>query len=313
MIRDKVSTVALKKAHAELAADLTKMLPEIARHGTAVSSKGEFYDQQTFDDDLVLCAVYDHIANGKVIAITDNIGPGANDTVHEWKANTFIKEAEKDYDPKLISDVIQAYDLGFNVNDMMSLTGLKAGKIYYLLDKFYKNRKPRVIHAAKASTDDDRTSAVEQWNAGQSIKQIATSIGVDHTTVSRWLYDVFGKDAIDQEQQNRRSTGGSLHISKKITPELQAKIKELYLTGMSVDDIAAAIDNVIAPRNVYTAMKREPNFVELQAQREERKQKIKMKTNATATIYRPGTIGNRRSKGAGNRNTWGVNWPKYGE
>jgi hypothetical protein len=83
MARDRVSTAALKKSHAELAAELTKMLPEIARHGTAVSSKGEFYDQETFDNDLVLCAVYDHIANGKTIAITDNIGPGANDTVHE--------------------------------------------------------------------------------------------------------------------------------------------------------------------------------------------------------------------------------------
>lgn len=83
MARDRVSTAALKKSHAELAADLAKMLPEIARRGNAVSSKGEFYDQETFDNDLVLCAVYDHIANGKTIAITDNIGPGANDTVHE--------------------------------------------------------------------------------------------------------------------------------------------------------------------------------------------------------------------------------------
>ncbi len=83
MRRDKISTAKLKKIHAELAAALTKMLPDIMRHGNAVSPTGEFYDQQKFDDDLVACAIYDFLANGKQIGITDNIGPGPGDKVHE--------------------------------------------------------------------------------------------------------------------------------------------------------------------------------------------------------------------------------------
>lgn len=83
MKRDRVTVDMLKEIQSKLAAELTKMLPEIARHGNAIDSSGEFYDKQTFDNDLILCAVYDHIANGKVIAITNNIGPNAGDTINE--------------------------------------------------------------------------------------------------------------------------------------------------------------------------------------------------------------------------------------
>jgi hypothetical protein len=83
MKRDHISPRELKQIHMSLAAELTKMLPSIAQHGNAVDSKGEFYDTQTFDTDLVLCAVYDHLANGTPIQVNDNIGPGKSDTVHE--------------------------------------------------------------------------------------------------------------------------------------------------------------------------------------------------------------------------------------
>lgn len=80
--RDRVTPAALKNIHADLAQQLTAMMPDIMRHGTAISSNGEFYDRETFDNDLVICAIYDHLANGKQIAITDNIGPRSGDKVH---------------------------------------------------------------------------------------------------------------------------------------------------------------------------------------------------------------------------------------
>ena len=81
--RDKISQAELKQMHAGLAADLTRMLPSIMRNGNAVSAHGEFVDAQTFDNDCILCAIYDHLANGTRIHITDNVGPGKSDTVHE--------------------------------------------------------------------------------------------------------------------------------------------------------------------------------------------------------------------------------------
>jgi len=81
--RDKIPQDDLRQMHDGLAADLTRMLPSIMRNGNAVSAHGEFVDAQTFDNDCILCAIYDYLANGKRIHITDNVGPGKSDTVHE--------------------------------------------------------------------------------------------------------------------------------------------------------------------------------------------------------------------------------------
>lgn len=82
MLRDGVTIEMLRSIQADLASQLSKMLVDIARHGSAMSSTGEFYDRQKFDDDLVACAIYDHVANGTPIAITDNIGPKSGDMVN---------------------------------------------------------------------------------------------------------------------------------------------------------------------------------------------------------------------------------------
>lgn len=72
----------VREIHRHLANELTNMLPQIMRHGSAMDSSGEFYDREKFDNDLIFCAVYDHLANGKQIAITDSIGPRQGDKVH---------------------------------------------------------------------------------------------------------------------------------------------------------------------------------------------------------------------------------------
>lgn len=59
----------LQEIHAHLAMELSNMLLKIAKDGYAVDSQGERYDRQTFDNDLVLCAVYDHVANNTPIAV----------------------------------------------------------------------------------------------------------------------------------------------------------------------------------------------------------------------------------------------------
>ena len=83
MRRDNVSTDELKEVHAALARELSAMLPKMAKDGFAIDSHGEYYDSHTFDNDLVLCAVYDHIANGKSITLTTNLSPGKGDRLHQ--------------------------------------------------------------------------------------------------------------------------------------------------------------------------------------------------------------------------------------
>lgn len=57
----------LGELHQYLARELALMLPKIIAEGKAVDSQGEPYNQCNYDNDLVYCAVYDHIANGKPI------------------------------------------------------------------------------------------------------------------------------------------------------------------------------------------------------------------------------------------------------
>jgi hypothetical protein len=55
--------------HKILSTTLTTMLPEIMTNGWAVDSYGERYTRETFDQDLVCLAVYDHIGNNKQIGL----------------------------------------------------------------------------------------------------------------------------------------------------------------------------------------------------------------------------------------------------
>ncbi len=215
--------------------------------------------------------------------------------------------------PERLKDIKDAYDLGYKIREIGELFDTSPAQIGNILTKYYPDRAQRVVHTAKAATSEDIEKAIALWKNGEGIKNIGDAVGVDATTVTRWLIDKFGSDEVEKEQTRRRSTGGSLHISRKVTPEMRDKIRELYVTGMKLDDIAIAIGSVIAPRNVESAMTREPDYAELRAKRDERKQQIKKANVATTKIYRPGTIGNLRSKGPQSRHTQGVNWPKYGE
>jgi len=214
--------------------------------------------------------------------------------------------------PDRLKDIKDAYDLGFSLKEIGTLVNTSPGQIGNIIAKFYPERTPRIVHVAKAATPEDKKLAIDSWNAGNGIKNIANSLGVDSAAILNWLTDELGADAIKKEQERRKSVSGPLHTPNKVTPEIRDKIRELYVTGMTLDDIAIAIGGIIASRNVESAMTREPDYAELRAARDARKQKVKTGNVATTKIYRPGTIGNQRSKGPQSRHTSGVDWPKYG-
>lgn len=58
-----------QQLHKILSMTLSAMLPNIMSTGQAVDSYGEHYTRETFDQDLVCLAVYDHIGNNKQIAL----------------------------------------------------------------------------------------------------------------------------------------------------------------------------------------------------------------------------------------------------
>jgi hypothetical protein len=62
-----------RNIHKSLAKDLAKMLPSIVANGSAISSNGEFYNREIFNQDLVCLAVYDHLGNDKQIALIEQV------------------------------------------------------------------------------------------------------------------------------------------------------------------------------------------------------------------------------------------------
>lgn len=68
--RKKFGAENCKKLHEILARSLTAMMPQIMNQGYAVDEFGEYYTEETFDSDLVLLAVYDHVGNGRQIGVT---------------------------------------------------------------------------------------------------------------------------------------------------------------------------------------------------------------------------------------------------
>lgn len=217
------------------------------------------------------------------------------------------KFVPKKLTPDEIKDLRDAYDAGYTLAEIGILIGRKPSQVGNLILQYYPERKPRRVHVAKAATDDDKQKTIQMWKDGSTIKVIANAVGVDHTTVSRWLNDEFGEDAIAREQQRRRETGGSIRIGHKVTPEMREKMRELYVTGMTLSDIADQLGNVIDPRNVLANMVKEPDYKELRAKRDERTQrKVNTGSPATTKIYRPGTIGNRQHKGPGSKHTSGM-------
>jgi hypothetical protein len=61
-----------RNIHKSLAKDLSNMLPDIVANGFSFCN-GEFYNRETFNEDLVCLAVYDHIGNDKQIALTHEV------------------------------------------------------------------------------------------------------------------------------------------------------------------------------------------------------------------------------------------------
>jgi len=228
------------------------------------------------------------------------------------RASEFITEAQgKSPDQDTIDLVKMAWDEGKTPVAIATDLGLSPGSVRHILHRYYKSRQGKLVKLSSALTDDDKTTIVSRFLNQATLDDIGNDYGVADTTITGILKSKLGVDRYNDIISSRKRSIGT-EISNKITPEMRDKIRELYITGMSAHDIANAIDNIIAARNVYAAMKREPDYAELRAARDARKQKVKTGNASTTKIYRPGTIGNLRSKGPQSRHTSGVNWPKYG-
>jgi hypothetical protein len=206
----------------------------------------------------------------------------------------------------IINQIKTAWDNGKKAIEIAADLGMNAGSVANILQNHYKDRLGRQLQAGRALNDDDRNSIVASFLNNKSANSIANDYGVVKHTITDILKTKLGVERYNDISNQRKASSGIL-VPKKITPGLLVKIKELYVTGMPLRDISTYFDNVVNRTAISMAIKRQPHYEELKAKRDERTRKINTGSVATTTIYRPGTIGNQRSKGPDSKHTWGVN------
>lgn len=212
----------------------------------------------------------------------------------------------------IINQIKTAWDNGKKAIEIAADLGMNAGSVANILQNHYKDRLGRQLHAGRALNDDDRNSIVASFLNNKSANSIANDYGVAKHTITDILKTKLGVERYDDISNQRKASSGIL-VPKKITPELLVKIKELYITGMPLRDISTYFNNVVNRTAISMAIKRQPDYEELKAKRDERTRKINTGKVATTGFTRPGEIDVNRRRGPNSKSRSGVDWPKYGE
>jgi hypothetical protein len=224
------------------------------------------------------------------------------------RASEFITETKgKKTDQDTIDLVKMAWDDGKKPKAIATDLGLSHGKVEDLLRRYYTSRPRKVLHLGKALTDEDKTDIVSKFLNNDTARKISRDYGIGEITVIEFLKSKLGIDRYNDEMKKRRTTTG-VPVANKITPEMLVKMRELYAAGKTLAYISDHFDNVIRGPNVHNAMKRQPDYAELRAKRDEHTRKVKHSPVATTNKTPAGIDGNLRRKGPGSIHTSGVDW-----
>lgn len=227
------------------------------------------------------------------------------------RASEFITETKRtDQD---IIDLVKIYfDEGKKPAEIANALNLTPRQVRKILDKYYSDRKNKILKLAQALNNDDKQEIVLKFKNGEDLISLSRSYGISPKAVMTVVKNILGQEEYNYELKRRQSTSGK-YIKNKITPEMADIIRKLYVQGKTLQDISNYFNNVINYQAVSQAMKRQPDYEELRAKRDEITRKVKHSPVATTGFTRPGEIGVGRIKGPSSRHTSGVNWPKYGE
>ena len=227
------------------------------------------------------------------------------------RASEFITEAAKPTDQDTIDLVKMAWDSGKQPKAISADLGLPIKVVNHLLSREHTSRQEKRLHLSRALTDDDKNIIVSRFLNNDTVKNISQEYGVSVNVTTKILKSKLGLDGFTAELEKRKATP-TAHINNKITPEMLVKMRELYANGKTLVDIANYFDIKIHHKSVVNAMRRQPDYEELRAKRDEKTRKVKHEPVATTKIHRPGVIGTQSHKGPGTIHTHGVSWPKYG-
>ena len=228
------------------------------------------------------------------------------------RASELIAEAPpRKYDQATIDLVKQAWDSGKQPKAISADLGLPINVVNHLLNREHTSREEKRLQLARALTDDDKNTMVSRFLNNDTVKNISQEYGISVNVTTNILKNNLGVDGFTAELEKRKATPKA-HINNKITPDMLSKMRELYASGKILVDIANYFDIKLDHKSVINAMKRQPDYAELRAKRDDNTRKVKHSPVATTNKTPAGIDGNQRSKGPGSIHTSGVDWPKYG-
>ena len=226
------------------------------------------------------------------------------------RASEFINEIQgKKTDQDTIDLVKMAWNDGKKPKAIATDLGLSVNSVTSILRDYYPSRQGKLPNFSSALTDDDKNTIVSRFLNQDTLINIGRDYGIQAGPISDILKNKLGVDRYNDIIASRKATPGAL-IKYKITPDMLDEIRKLYTAGKQLNRISDYFDNVITRVSIAAAMKRQPDYAELRAKRDENTRKVKHSPVATTAIHRPGVIDPQGVHGPSSRHRSGVDWQK---
>lgn len=206
------------------------------------------------------------------------------------------KEEHKKYSPELIQQVKDLWDSGItSASQIASKLKINRPKVAEILKLYYSDRSNKQEHFSPELIQQVK----DLWDSGITYQsEIASKLGITKNQA---------RSILDRYYTNRPNKQEHGEVPRALMPS----IVNMYKNGQSPSTILKLLNINASESGVRHVLKQLPNWEEIRAEHLANKPTRKQNV-ATTDIDRPGTIGNKRSKGPGSRHTAGVDWPKYG-
>ena len=213
-----------------------------------------------------------------------------------WKYYPSRSNKKEKYSPELIQQVKDLWDSGItSASQIASKLKINRPKVAEILKLYYSDRSNKQEHFSPELIQQVK----DLWDSGITYQsEIASKLGITKNQA---------RSILDRYYTNRPNKQEHGEVPRALMPS----IVNMYKNGQSPSTILKLLNINASESGVRHVLKQLPNWEEIRAEHLANKPTRKQNV-ATTDIDRPGTIGNKRSKGPSSRHTAGVDWPKYG-
>jgi len=169
-------------------------------------------------------------------------------------------------DPATVDRIKGLWDQGKQQREIAAALGMTVNSVDHILRKYYPDRKGKIVSTTRALTDEDRDRIVKLFLSGASLSQIEKEYGYNQAaTVHYLIRKLIGDEEFYRVMSLRRAEPDGL-VNFKVTPEIGAKIVNLYTNGYQLPEIVDKIGSLVKKTAVWRHLRKQPNYEELKDQ-----------------------------------------------